>query len=83
VSAIDSIEIAACALQTSATQRNHEKSRCRTYPDRRHLHGLTSTSAQADEPNLPIKTLSDELACPGMHTEQLDEKTVQCLKVKQ
>ena len=53
MSAIDSIEIAACALQTSATKRNHEKSRCRTDPDRRHLHGPTSTPAQADEPIFP------------------------------
>lgn len=83
MSAIDSIEIAACALQTSATERNHEKSRCRTDPDRHHLHGLTSTPAQADEPNFPIKTLSDEFACPGMHIKRLDEKTAQCLKVKQ
>ena len=44
---------------------------------------ISNLPAQADEPTLPIKTLSDEFACPGMHTERLDEKTVQCLKVNQ
>lgn len=44
---------------------------------------LTSPSAQADEPSAPIPTrtaLRDAFACPGMHAEWLDDKTVQCLK---
>ena len=41
---------------------------------------LASTPAQADEPFPPVKSLRDEFACPGMHAEWLDEKTVQCLK---
>ncbi|KGG85153.1 hypothetical protein P609_13080 [Comamonas thiooxydans] len=44
---------------------------------------MSNLPAQADEPTLPIKTLSEEFACPGMHTGRLDEKTVQCLKVNQ
>ena len=27
-----------------------------------------------------FKGLRDEFACPGMHAEWLDDKTVQCLK---
>ena len=45
------------------------------------LAWLASTPAQADEPSFPVKSLRDEFACPGMHAEWLDEKTVQCLKV--
>ena len=47
------------------------------------LAWLVSTPAQADEPSFPVKTLRDEFACPGMHAEWLDDKTVQCLKVTQ
>ncbi|KOC21166.1 hypothetical protein GL58_10765 [Comamonas testosteroni] len=44
------------------------------------LAWLASTPAQADESSSPIKTLRDEFACPGMHAEWLDERTVHCLK---
>lgn len=44
------------------------------------LSWLASRSGQPGEPSSPIKTLRDEFACPGMHAEWLDEKTVQCLK---
>ena len=44
---------------------------------------LASPDAQADEPATLTKSLRDEFACPGMHAEWLDEKTVQCLKVTQ
>ena len=44
------------------------------------LAWLASSPAQADEPSFPVKTLRDEFACPGMHAEWLDDKTVQCLK---
>lgn len=41
---------------------------------------LATPSAQADEPKTLTKSVRDEFACPGMHAEWLDEKTVQCLK---
>ena len=41
---------------------------------------LATPSAQADEPTTLTKSVRDEFACPGMHAEWLDEKTVQCLK---
>ena len=44
------------------------------------LAWLSSTPAQADEPSFPVKTLRDEFACPGMHAEWIDDRTVQCLK---
>lgn len=43
---------------------------------------LASPSAQADEPLSITQSLRNEFACPGMHAEWLDEKTVQCLKEK-
>lgn len=43
---------------------------------------LASPSAQADEPRSITQSLRNEFACPGMHAEWLDEKTVQCLKEK-
>lgn len=47
------------------------------------LAWIASTPAQADEPSFPVKTQRDEFACPGMHAEWLDEKTVHCLKESQ
>ena len=41
---------------------------------------LATPSAQADEPKTLTKSVRDEFACPGMHAEWLDDKTVQCLK---
>ena len=41
---------------------------------------LASPDAQADEPATLTKSLRDEFACPGMHAEWLDAKTVECLK---
>ena len=41
---------------------------------------LTTPDAQADEPQVITQNPRDEFACPGMHAEWLDEKTVQCLK---
>ena len=40
---------------------------------------LSAPDAQADEPASITQSLRDEFACPGMHAEWLDEKTVQCL----
>lgn len=50
-----------------------------------------TSPAQADtEPNQPPATpgairmaARDAFACPGMHAEWLDDKTVQCLREKQ
>jgi hypothetical protein len=36
--------------------------------------------AQADEPQGLTQSLRDELVCPGMHAEWLDDKMEQCLK---
>ena len=47
------------------------------------LAWLAVPDAQADEPQTIAQNLRDEFACPGMHAEWLDEKTVQCLKVTQ
>lgn len=44
------------------------------------LAWLASPDAQADEPATLTKSLRDEFACPGMHAEWLDAKTVECLK---
>ena len=41
---------------------------------------LSTPDAQADEPQIITKSLRDAFACPGMHAEWIDEKTVQCLK---
>lgn len=41
---------------------------------------LSAPDAQADEPQSTTRSLRDEFACPGMHAEWLDAKTVQCLK---
>ena len=41
---------------------------------------LTTPSAQANEPTTLVKPVRDEFACPGMHAEWLDDKTVQCLR---
>nr|WP_182312260.1 hypothetical protein [Comamonas testosteroni] len=41
---------------------------------------LSAPDAQADEPQTFTQSLRDEFACPGMHAEWLDDKTVQCLK---
>ncbi len=41
---------------------------------------LSAPDAQADEPQTITQRLRDEFACPGMHAEWLDDKTVQCLK---
>ncbi|ACY32288.1 hypothetical protein [Comamonas thiooxydans] len=41
---------------------------------------LAAPDAQADEPQTITQRLRDEFACPGMHAEWLDDKTVQCLK---
>ncbi|UUC95565.1 hypothetical protein [Comamonas sp. C11] len=46
------------------------------------LTWLAVPDAQADEPQTIAQNLRDEFACPGMHAEWLDEKTVQCLKEK-
>lgn len=43
---------------------------------------LASPDAQADEPATLTKSLRDEFACPGMHAQWLDAKTVECLKEK-
>ncbi|GEQ78079.1 hypothetical protein CTTA_5084 [Comamonas testosteroni] len=43
---------------------------------------LSAPDAQADEPQSITQSLRDEFACPGMHAEWLDDKTVQCLKEK-
>ncbi len=42
---------------------------------------LSAPDVQADELQTLAQSLRDEFACPGMHAEWLDEKTVQCLKV--
>ena len=42
---------------------------------------LTVPDAQADDLQSIAPSLRDEFAFPGMHTEWLDGKTVQCLKV--
>ncbi|WP_304350968.1 hypothetical protein [Comamonas testosteroni] len=44
------------------------------------LAWLAVPDAQADEPQTITQNLRDEFACPGMHAEWLDEKTVHCLK---
>jgi len=44
------------------------------------LAWLAAPDAQADEPQSITKSLRDEFACPGMHAEWLNDKTVQCLK---
>jgi len=44
------------------------------------LAWLAVPDAQADESQTIVQSLRDEFACPGMHAEWLDEKTVQCLK---
>ena len=44
---------------------------------------LSTPDAQADEPQSITQSLRDEFACPRMHAEWLDEKTVQCLKEEQ
>ena len=44
------------------------------------LAWLAVPDAQADEPQTIVRNLRDEFACPGMHAEWLDDKTVQCLK---
>jgi hypothetical protein len=36
--------------------------------------------AQAKEPQTIVRSLLDEFACPGMHVQWPDEKTVQYLK---
>ena len=41
---------------------------------------LAAPDAQADEPRAISQNLRDEFACPGMHAQWLDDKTVQCLK---
>mgnify|MGYP001552485990 CR=1 FL=1 len=41
---------------------------------------LATPSAQANEPVALAKPVRDEFACPGMHAEWLDDKTVQCLR---
>lgn len=41
---------------------------------------LSAPDAQADAPQTITQSLRDEFACPGMHAEWLDDKTVQCLK---
>lgn len=41
---------------------------------------LSSLDAQADEAQTITQSLRDDFACPGMHAEWLDDKTVQCLK---
>jgi len=41
---------------------------------------LMAPSAQADEPRMFTQTGRDDFACPGMHAEWLDDKTVQCLR---
>lgn len=41
---------------------------------------LSPLDAQADEPQTITQSLRNEFACPGMHAEWLDDKTVQCLK---
>ena len=41
---------------------------------------LAVPDAQADEPQTISQNLRDEFACPGMHAEWLDDKTVECLK---
>ena len=46
------------------------------------LAWLAVPDAQADEPQTIAQNLRDEFACPGMHAEWLDSKTVQCLKEK-
>ena len=46
------------------------------------LAWLASPDAQADEPATFTKSLRDEFACPGMHAQWLDAKTVECLKEK-
>ena len=46
------------------------------------LAWLASPDAQADEPAALTKSLRDEFACPGMHAQWLDAKTVECLKEK-
>ena len=43
---------------------------------------LSAPDAQADEPQTVTQSLRDEFACPSMHAEWLDDKTVQCLKEK-
>ncbi|GAO71635.1 hypothetical protein [Comamonas sp. E6] len=44
------------------------------------LAWLAVPDAQTDEPQTIVRNLRDEFACPGMHAEWLDDKTVQCLK---
>lgn len=44
------------------------------------LAWLAVPDAQADEPSTIAQNLRDEFACPGMHAEWLDSKTVQCFK---
>lgn len=44
------------------------------------LAWLAVPDAQADESQTITQSLRDEFACPGMHAEWLDDKTVQCLK---
>ena len=41
---------------------------------------MSSLDAQAYEPQTITQSLRDEFACPGMHAEWLDDRTVQCLK---
>ncbi|MDN5506418.1 MAG: hypothetical protein L0H10_21730 [Comamonas sp.] len=41
---------------------------------------LAAPDAQADAHQTITQRLRDEFACPGMHAEWLDDKTVQCLK---
>ena len=43
---------------------------------------LAAPDVQADAHQTITQSLRDEFACPGMHAEWLDEKTVQCLKEK-
>ena len=42
---------------------------------------LSAPDSHADEPRTIPQSLRDEFACPGMHAEWLDDKTVECLKV--
>ena len=44
------------------------------------LAWLAVPDVQAVEPQTIAQSLRDEFACPGMHAEWLDDKTVQCLK---
>ncbi|MBI1625209.1 hypothetical protein [Comamonas suwonensis] len=49
------------------------------------ISGPAQAEEEPSEPPSPTGTVRmaarDAFACPGMHAEWLDEKTVQCLKV--